>query len=60
MLIIYINLDRHNERRARMDKLLQGLPFQRLPAIDGKNLPETSWPLTPFELACLKSHRHAA
>ena len=68
MQIIYINLDRHHERRARMETLLQGLPHQRLAAVDGKTLasfdqagqPATSSPLSPFELACLHSHQQAA
>lgn len=60
MHIVYINLDRHHERRIRMDALLQGLPFQRLAAVDGTRLPETSSPLSPFEIACLESHRQAA
>ena len=60
MHIVYINLDRHHERRIRMDALLQGLPFQRLAAVDGMRLPATSSPLSPFEIACLESHRQAA
>ncbi len=60
MNIIYINLDRHLERRTRMEALLRNLPYQRLAAVDGTSLPKRPSPLTQFEIACIESHRQAA
>jgi glycosyl transferase family 25 len=69
MKIYCINLDRHRLRMERMRRCLQGLAFERIPAVDGKTLvgPEcrdTSRPIgadniTRYELACVQSHRLA-
>jgi len=69
MNIFCINLDRHPMRMERMRRCLQGLAFERVPAVDGKMLagPERrdeSRPIgadviTRYELACVLSHRVA-
>lgn len=73
MRIFVINLARNPERLARMEKLLaaQGLQFERLEAVDGKTLkeeeiarwsqrqPDGSLCLSPSEVGCMLSHRHA-
>ncbi len=69
MKIYCINLDRHRLRMERMRKCLQGLAFERIPAVDGKTLrgPECRDALRPmgadnitrYELACVQSHRRA-
>jgi glycosyl transferase family 25 len=67
MQIFVINLDRNPMRWNRMAKLLDGLNFQRIAAVDGKNLqgPEFNRPgrqaspemLSRYNRACLMSHR---
>ncbi|HEY1862275.1 MAG TPA: glycosyltransferase family 25 protein [Roseiarcus sp.] len=57
MKIFLINLDRDSERLAHMRKQLDGLAFERVPAVDGSKDPPTTKGLTRFELACLESHR---
>jgi glycosyl transferase family 25 len=69
MKIYLINLDRHPQRLERMEKLLQGLPFQRISAVDGRTVPgpehrdpsrRTSREnLSRYERACMLSHRLA-
>ncbi|MGA9452180.1 MAG: glycosyltransferase family 25 protein [Verrucomicrobiia bacterium] len=69
MNIYFINLDRHPVRMERMRRCLQGLAFERVPAVDGRTLggPEcrdVSQPIgadniTRYELACVRSHRVA-
>lgn len=69
MKICCINLDRHPLRMERMRRCLQGLAFERIPAVDGKAFggPEcrdVSRPIgadniTRYELACVRSHRVA-
>lgn len=69
MKIYCINLDRHAQRMERMEKLLHGLAFERIAAVDGqtlagpdrrdKTIPATAETLTRFERACLASHRLA-
>jgi glycosyl transferase, family 25 len=59
MKIYLINLDRHPERLAHMRTQLNGIEFERIPAVDGSNDPPTTKGLSRFELACLSSHRMA-
>lgn len=69
MKVYCINLDRHPLRMERMRGCLQGLAFERIPAVDGKTLggPEcrdVSRPIgadniSRYELACVQSHRLA-
>jgi glycosyl transferase family 25 len=59
MKILLINLDRDSERLAHMRKQLDGVAFERVPAVDGSKDPPTTKGLTRFELACLESHRIA-
>jgi glycosyl transferase family 25 len=69
MKIYLINLDRHLQRLERMEKLLQGLSFQRISAVDGRTVPgpERRDPsrrpdcasLSRYERACTISHRAA-
>lgn len=69
MQIYFINLDRHEDRRRRMCELLQGLPFERIAAVDGRTVdgPERREPIRPsgyahltrYERACILSHRKA-
>lgn len=73
MKIFVINLARNPERLERMTKLLaaQGLEFERLNAVDGKTLnneeiarwskrqADGSFCLSPSEVGCMLSHRHA-
>ncbi|MGI2031626.1 glycosyltransferase family 25 protein [Rhizobium panacihumi] len=73
MKIFVINLARNPERLERMERLLgaQGLEFERLDAVDGKRLdaeeiarwsqkkPDGSLCLSPSEVGCMLSHRHA-
>lgn len=59
MKIYLINLDRHPDRLAHMRGQLSDVAFERAPAIDGLNLPPTAKGLSPFELACLESHKAA-
>jgi len=69
MKVYCINLDRHPLRMERMRRCLQGLAFERIPAVDGQTLagPEcrdVSRPMgadniTRYELACVWSHRLA-
>jgi glycosyl transferase family 25 len=42
-----------------MRKQLNGVPFERISAIDGSNEPPTTKGLSRFELACLESHKLA-
>ena len=69
MKMYCINLDRHAQRRERMNVCLQNLPFERIAAVDGqtlvgpdrrdKSVPSTAETLTRFERACLASHHLA-
>jgi glycosyl transferase family 25 len=69
MKVYLINLDRHKQRLQRMEQLLQGMAFERVPAVDGKYLagqerrdaarPIGADNLTRYELACFQSHRAA-
>ena len=69
MKIYLINLNRHPQRLERMEKLLQGLPFQRISAVDGRTVPgperrdhsrRTSREnLSRYDRACTLSHRLA-
>src|ERR1700734_2591611 len=59
MKIYLINLDRHPERLAHMREQLNGVSFDRIPAVDGSNCPPTTKGLSRFELACLESHKLA-
>jgi GR25 family glycosyltransferase involved in LPS biosynthesis len=59
MKIYLINLDRHPERLAHMRKQLNGVPFERISAVDGSKDPTTTKGLSRFELACLESHKLA-
>ena len=66
MKIYLINLDRHPQRLARMETLLEGLPFQRLAAVDGctmdglenRDCPVSSENLSRYEICCVMSHRN--
>ena len=42
-----------------MRNQLSGAAFERIPAVDGSNEPQTAKGLTRFELACLESHKTA-
>jgi glycosyl transferase family 25 len=67
MQVYLINLDRHPERLRRMVELLRGVPFQRVAAVDGHNVPgseqrDLSKPadagrISKFDRACTWSHR---
>jgi glycosyl transferase family 25 len=67
MKIYCINLDRHPLRWERMQRNLQGMAFERIPAVDGKTLagsecrdpsqPTGADKMTYCELACFYSHR---
>jgi glycosyl transferase, family 25 len=59
MRIFLINLDRSVDRLAHMRAQLNGMPFERISAVDGSNDPPTAKGLTRFELACLESHKIA-
>jgi glycosyl transferase, family 25 len=59
MKIYLINLDRHQDRLEHMRRQLNGLAFERIPAVDGSNDPPTTRGLSRFELACLESHKIA-
>ncbi len=59
MRIYYINLDRHPERRAHMEGLLQGFDSERVAAIDARDWPQSAKGISRFERACLQSHRLA-
>jgi glycosyl transferase, family 25 len=59
MRIYFINLDRHPERRAHMEALLQGLDVERVAATDARDWPQPPTGLTRFERACVQSHRVA-
>ena len=59
MNVYLINLDRNPDRLAHMRRQLDGIAFERLPAVDGSNAPLTAKGLTRFERACLESHRIA-
>jgi glycosyl transferase, family 25 len=69
MQIFVINLDRNPMRWNRMAKILAGLDFRRVTAVDGKNLggPEYNKPgrqishemLSCYNRACILSHRIA-
>lgn len=59
MRVYVINLDRHRDRLVHMQAELDGIAFERIPAIDGSKNPPTANGLTRFELACLESHRIA-
>jgi glycosyl transferase family 25 len=59
MRCYYINLDREQDRSAHMEKALEGIDFERVAAIDGRQSPPTEKGLTRFEIACLTSHRAA-
>ena len=59
----YLNLDRAPERRAFMDQQLAqfGLSarYQRFPALEGRNLPQSSTRMTANEIGCYSSHLSA-
>ena len=67
MRVYVINLDRHAARMQRMSELLQGLPFERIAAVDGRTVegPELRASVRPpgyehlnrYERACFLSHR---
>lgn len=67
MQVYLINLDRHTQRLARMEKELQGVAFKRVAAVDGKTVPgsehrDPSLPadagrISKFDRACTWSHR---
>ena len=59
MKVFLINLDRCADRLDHMRAQLNGVAFERIPAIDGSNDPPTAKGLTRFELACLESHKIA-
>jgi glycosyl transferase family 25 len=59
MKIFLINLDRDASRLTHMREQLNGVVFERISAVDGSTLPQTTKGLTRFELACLESHRIA-
>lgn len=71
MLVLVINLDRHKLRLERMTCQLDAadVSFERLRAVDGAELgaaevaemvsPDARERLSPFEVACLLSHRAA-
>jgi GR25 family glycosyltransferase involved in LPS biosynthesis len=59
MKVYVINLDRHPERLEHMREQLSGVPFERIPAVDGAAAAPTTRGLSRFELACLTSHRMA-
>lgn len=59
MKVYLINLDRHPDRLAHMRNQLDGIAFERIPALDGSSQPPTLKGLTRFELACLESHKVA-
>ena len=67
MQVYLINLDRHPERLRRMVEELRGVPFKRVPAVDGRTVPgaahrDLSKPadvgrISKFDRACTWSHR---
>lgn len=66
MKLYVINLDRAPERMARIKGALEemGVPFERVPAVDGRALPpppakapDGVYLLSPAETACARSHR---
>ena len=59
MRVYVINLDQHPERLAHMRDQLCDIGFERVAAIDGAKILETTSGLTRFELACLESHKNA-
>jgi glycosyl transferase family 25 len=69
MQIYLINLDRHSQRLQRMVGLLQGLPFQRIAAVDGRTVagpeqrdrsqPTGRESLSRYDQACTLSHQCA-
>lgn len=69
MKVYLINLDRHAGRMQRMCELLQGLPFERIAAVDGSKLegvamrnpwlPRRFENLSKYERGCIMSHRAA-
>ena len=59
MKVFLINLDRCADRLEHMRAQLNGVAFERIPAIDGSNDPPNAKGLTRFELACLESHKIA-
>jgi glycosyl transferase, family 25 len=59
MNIYLINLDRNPERLAHMREQLNGVPFERISAVDGSKDSPTTKGLSRFELACLESHKLA-
>ena len=56
MKIYVINLDRSPERMALMTQRLDGLSFERFPAIDSREI-DYAGPLSRGEAACAMSHR---
>lgn len=68
MRIYVINLDRHAQRWARMENLLQSMDYERIPAVEGANLqgplsrlrlPKKFEDMTRFERGCVRSHAAA-
>lgn len=63
--ILYINLDRSEDRRNHMEKMLQkiNIPYEKITAVDGNNIEKYDYivrrlakKLTNYELACSLSH----
>lgn len=59
MQVYVINLDRDRDRLAHTREQLAGVPFTRIPAVEGATIAEPANGLTRFEVACLLSHREA-
>jgi glycosyl transferase family 25 len=59
MLVYYVNLDRHPDRRAHMQAALDGVDSSRVAAVDGEGYPDDEGGVTGFERACIESHRKA-
>lgn len=59
--IYFINLDRHADRRRRMCEILQGLPFERIAAVDGRTVegPELRAALRPYGYEHLNRYERA-
>jgi GR25 family glycosyltransferase involved in LPS biosynthesis len=57
----YINLDRSPERKERMENIFKQykLDFQRIQAVDGKELSSWDQRLNPYEQGCTLSHLKA-
>lgn len=58
MDVYLINLERSPDRLARMTKRLEGIPFKRIEAYDGRSDPPHNG-LSGTEIACISSHMKA-